>query len=236
MTRRPLAWTRRAALWAGALGLTALAGCDPRQALYFLQPFEPTIAPPCPGLEKKRVVLIAKATPGARNDSPTIDRELSREVCKILREKVKKIDLVDMDKVWAWDQAHPSWTDPAELAEKFEADIAIFFEISEFQIQSPTSPELFEGKAKVNVQVVELAHPKDSRGREMRDQAKKAEIIYTDDHDTVFPINGPMPASTEFSAPVFKRKFLHIVATELSWYFVEHASGDNIHDAKIGRD
>jgi hypothetical protein len=213
-----------------------MAGCDPRMALYFLQPFEPTIAAPCPPLKGKRVVLIAKATPGARNDSPTIDHELAREVAKILREKVKRIDMVDMDKVWAWDQAHPSWTDPAELAEKFEADFAIFFEISEFQIQSPSSPEVFEGRAKIHVRVTELDHPKDSRGRAMRDQPKKAEIVYDDDHDTVYPVNGPMPASSDFSAPVFKKKFVRLVATELSWYFVEHATGDSIHDQKVGRE
>jgi hypothetical protein len=223
-------------LTTGALGLMALAGCDPRQALYFLQPYDPTIAPPCPKLKGKRVVLIVKAAPGALNDAPTLDRELAKEVATRLRENVKRIDLVELDKVWAWDQAHPSWTDPAELAEKFEADIVVYFEVSEFQIESPSSPDMFEGRAKVQVRATELAYPKDSRKREMRDQPKKAEIILDESHDSAFPIRGPMPASAEVSRGAFKKKFLRLVATELSWYFIDHAPGDNIQDATFKRE
>ena len=49
-TPRPHARTRRAAasIVVTAAGLLALAGCDPRTVLYFLQPFEPTVPAPGP--------------------------------------------------------------------------------------------------------------------------------------------------------------------------------------------
>jgi hypothetical protein len=239
MTPRPLARTRRATLLllvSFALGLTTLAGCDPRQALFFFQPFDPVVAPRCPELKGKRVVLIAKTDPRTLTDFPTIDRDIARNVGRTLREKVKRIDLVEQEKVWAWDKAHPNWSNPSELAEKFEADMVVFLEIGEFQIQSPSSPELFEGKATVNVQVTELAHPKDSRGREMRDMPKESKIIFNDEHVSSFPSRGPLPASADYNRGSFKTKFIDLVSTELSWYFVEHAPGDNIQDVKFSRD
>jgi hypothetical protein len=237
MTPRPLARTRCAALsLAFALGLITLAGCDPRQMLYFLQPFDPTVAPTGPSLKDKRVVMITKASPGATNDFPLVDRELNREVATILREKVKRIDLVDQDKVWAWDKAHPSWTDPSELAEKFEADMIVLLEIGQFQVQSPSSPDMFEGKAIVSVQVTELAHPKDSKGHVLRDKPKEAKVVCNEESVTNFPSRGPIPSSADFTRNSFKSKFLHLVATKVSWYFVDHAPGDDIEDAKLGQD
>jgi hypothetical protein len=235
MTRRPLARTRRAALLtttgALALGLVSLAGCDPRQALYFLQPFEPKIPAPGPSLKGKKVVLIAKSAPGATGDFVSLDRELTREVRAILAQNVKKIELVEDSKVWTWDQAHPRWTDPAELAEAFDADLAIVLEVNLFQIESPSSPDMFEGHSAVHIRVVERSHPKDDRGRELTDRPKQASILYDDDRETTFPVRGPLPASAEVTATGFKNKFLKLVATEISWHFVEHAPGDNIQDA-----
>jgi hypothetical protein len=235
MTPRPTARTRRAALLTLApLGLLALAGCDPRQALYFLQPFEPTIAAPGPSLKGKKVVLIAKAAPGALGDFVSIDRDLTREVGTILRGNVKKIELVESDRVWAWDQAHPRWTDPAELAEAFDADLAIFLEIAAFRIQDPSSPGMFQGHSAVHIRVVERAHPKDSRGREQTDLPKRTEIVSDADRETTFPLRGPQPASAEVTATSFKHRFLKLVATEVSWHFVDHAPGDNVQDVRFG--
>jgi hypothetical protein len=220
--------------WTLALGLATLAGCDPRQAMYFLQPFEPKVAAPGPSLKGKKVVLIAKATPGATGDFVALDRELTREVRSLLAAKVKKIELVDDTKVWTWDQAHPNWSDPAELAEAFDADIAIMLEIGMFQIQSPSSPDMFEGHSAVHIRVVERAHPKDDRGREQTDRPKQTSVIYDDDRETTFPVRGPVPASAEVTATGFKNKFLKLVATEVSWHFVDHAPGDNIQEVKFG--
>jgi hypothetical protein len=239
MTPRPLARTRPAGLarlLALALGLVALAGCDPRQALFFLQPMDPTVAPKGPSLKNKRVVLITKASPVATNDFPTIDRELNREVARILKEKIRHLDLVDQEKVWGWDKTHPTWTEPSELAEKFEADLVIFLEIGEFAIQSPSSPDLYEGRSVVNIQVTELAYPKDDKGRPQKDRPKEAEVVFRDEHPTTFPSRGPMPVSADFTRGSFKNRFLKLVANEISWSFVEHAHGDDIQDVRFGRD
>jgi hypothetical protein len=235
MTPRPLARMRphAALLAASACGLLALAGCDPRMALYFLQPFEPKIAAPCPPLKGKKVVILTSAVPGTQNDFPTIDRDVTRELAAILRDKVKKVDVVSPDEVFAWAQAHPTSTDPAEAARAFEADVVVFLEIRRFEIQSPSSPGLFEGRSSVHIQVTELAHPKDDRGRPIVERPRESGVIHEDDRETAFPVTGAIPASAEVTAATFKNKFLKLVVSQISWHLVDHAPGDDIQDTKF---
>ena len=231
MTPRPLARTRQAALL--TVGLLALLGCNPMQALYFLQPWDPQVAAPCPSLKGKRVVVLTYAAPGTQNDFTALDREVNTRLVKILRENVKKIDVVNPEKVAAWVQAHPSSTDQDDAAKAFEADVAIMMEIRKFEVDNPSSPGLFEGKASVHIRVTELAHPKDSRGRPLEDKPKESEVLFEDDCEVTFPVTGSIPVSAEVSRPVFKNRFLDVVATNLSWRFVSHAPGDDIQDTKF---
>jgi hypothetical protein len=223
-------------LLTAAVGLLSLAGCDPRQMLFFLQPFDPQIKAPGPSLKGKKVVIITKTVPGTQSDFVSLDRNLTRELTALLRKDVHKLEIVDVDKVQAWDRAHPSWTDPADAGAAFDADLVIFLEIAHFQIQSPSSPELFEGKSNIHVRVVEFAHPKDDRDRPMTDKPKESSVVYDNDRETIFPIRGPVPVSAGVNAATFKNRFLKVVATELSWDFIPHAAGDNIQDVKFNDD
>ena len=235
MTPRPHARTRRAAL---ALGLASallltLPGCDPRTLLYFLQPFEPTIPAPGPSLKGKKVVVLTHVSSGAGADYSALDRELTREFISALRKKSKKIDIVEPDRVNAWIEAHPSWTDPSEAAKAFEADIAIMFDVSDFHTEDPRSPNMLEGHSNIHIQVWELAHPKNTKGKELKDQEKEGSKIYEEQADTVFPVRAPVSRDTGVSPTSFRIKFLKLVGTELSWHFVEHEPGDDIQDVKF---
>ena len=235
-TPRPHARTRRAAasLVIATAGLLTLAGCDPRTLIYFLQPFEPTIPPPCKTeLKGKKVVILAHALAGTQSDYQSLDRQIAREVGKIFREKVKKIQVVDLDKTWAWMEGHPNWTDPTEAAKAFEADIVIFLEIETFQVSSPTSPGLLEGNAKTHIQAFELDHPKNSKGKRILDQPKESQNIHDAYKDSVFPIRGPIPESSGVSRASFRNKFLQVVANEISWHFIPHSPEDDIQDVKF---
>ncbi len=217
----------------GAAAVPTLSGCDPRQAMYFLQPFEPTIAAPCPSLKGKRVVILTSAGTTLSSDTLTVDREISRRLAKILRENVKKIDVVSTDEVQTWAAAKPTWTDPADAAKAFDADVVIFLEVREFQIQSPSSPGLFAGRSNIHLQVVELKYPEDSRGKPMTDQPKESNIIHEDDRSSVFPVTGHIPVEAGVSPAIFRNRFLEIVVAEVSWHFVEHAPGDNIQNTRF---
>ncbi len=234
MTPRPDAWTRRAALATTLLSgasLLTLPGCG--ELLYFLQPFDPVVPAPGPSLKGKKVVVLTHVAPGAGSDYGDLSRDFSRELTTRLRKQVKKISIVDPDKVAAWVEAHPSWTDPSEAAKAFEADTAIFLDVTKFDTEDPRSPGLMEGNSNIHIQVWEFAHPKNSKGQENKSQPKESSKIYEEQADTTFPVRGPIPRDTGITPTSFRIKFLKLVATELSWQFVDREVGDDIQDVKF---
>lgn len=234
MTPRPNAWMLRAALGLSTVfGAVLLSGCDPRQAMFFLQPFDPKIPAPCPSLKNKKVVLLTSAVSGTQNEFVTVDRDITTNLVKVLEKNIKGITVVEPAKVTDWARSKPTLTDPAEAATAFEADIVIFLEIQKFQIQSPLDLDLYQGKANIHIRVIEVAHPKDDRGRTLSDKPKESEIIHEGDLDLEFPVTGGIPRESGVSKATFKNKFLKIVNEQLSWHFIEHTPGDNIQDTRF---
>jgi len=236
MTPRPHARTRRAALasliLAGA-SLITLPGCDPRTLFFFLQPFDPMVAAKGPSLKGKKVVILTHLESGAGETYSDLSRDLTREFRSALKKNVKSIELVEIDKVNAWTEAHPSWSDPTEAGKDFEANIVIFLDVATFQAADPKSRDLMEGTSNIHIHVWEYGKPKDSKGKEERNEPKEWSQIYEEQADTTFPVRGPVPRDIGVSESAFKIKFLKLVATELSWHFIDHAPGDDIQDVKF---
>jgi hypothetical protein len=222
-----------AALTFACAGLLAISGCDPRSLAYFLQPFEPTIAPPGPSLENKKVVILCNVSSSSLAEFPSLERDLSREFGKALKKKAEKMTLVDVDKVATWVEAHPRWTEPAEAARDFNADIVIFLEVEQFQIQAPGDLNVVHGDSKIHIVAYEMKYPTNSKDKPLKDQPKEPHDIYNDYAESSFPNRGPLPIDTGTSRSAFKNKFLKVVATEASWHFVEHAEDDSIQDSRI---
>lgn len=228
-TLRPLAG---AAVAAGAL---AVAGCNP-QTFFFLQPTNPTIAREHKELDLrgKRVVILTHAAADVLLNSPAIDLEIAQRLGAILRDKVRKIDLVEIDKVRSWAEDHPSWTDPAEAAEKFEADVVIYLEFDRFSLEDWRSPGLFEGRSNVQIKVTEMAFPTDDRGHPNKAKPREPREVFTDTKETAYPKHqGGMPPSNEVSRSAFRAKFIKEVVKEISGCFVDREMGDDIQDTKF---
>lgn len=235
MSLRPAARTRRTVLASFAsVGLVTLgAGCDPRALLYFLQPFEPTIQPPCASLKGKKVVVLAHAAAG-QGATEGIDRELALELGKALKKSVKKIEVVPPEKVNLWVEAHPGYTDPSEAARAFDADAVVFLEIEKFSIENPSSPDLFQGESKIHVKVFELALPTDEKGNPIEGQPRETLVIHDEYVDTQFPrVQGSIPQSAQVNRNAFRNRFFDVVVAEVSWNFIEHASGDDIQSTQF---
>jgi hypothetical protein len=213
-------------------GVSVMMGCDPRMGLYFLQPFEPTIAHTGPDLSGKMVVVLAHAVNGANNDFQMLERDLSKEFQRAVRTENARIKFTPVERIMEWQQETTDWS-PEEALTHFEADAVIFLEIEQFQIQDPSTPMLFQGHSKVHVQVTTKDYPKDKRGKPIKSEPKEVDVIYNDYRDTVFPTTAPMSVETGVSKSAFKNKFLKLVASELSWHFVDHRPGDDIQDTRI---
>ena len=209
-----------------------MMGCDPRMGLYFLQPFEPTIAHTGPDLSGKMVVVLAHAVNGANNDFQMLERDLTKEFQRAVRTENARIKFTPVERIMEWQQETSDWS-PEEALTHFEADAVIFLEIEQFQIQDPSTPMLFQGHSKVHVQVTTKDYPKDKRGKPIKSEPKEVDVIYNDYRDTVFPTTAPMSVETGVSKSAFKNKFMKLVASELSWHFVDHRPGDDIQDTRI---
>jgi hypothetical protein len=216
--------------------LIPTSGCDPRTLAYFLQPFESMVEPPCEtSFEGKKVVVLCHVASNSMMEYSTLDRDLTREFTAILRKKVNKVVVVDPDKVATWVEAHPKWTAPAEIANDFNADVVVFLEVEQFQIQSPGDVNMLHGESKVHIQAFEMQYPKNSKGKSIKDQPKEPVSIYDDYGETQFPERGPIPAENGSSRSKFRIKFVKIVAKEATWHFVEHREEDSIQDSRIDR-
>ena len=208
----------------------ALVGCDPRAAFYFLQPNAPTIAAPGPKLEEKKVVVLTHATSASQAEFPALERDLSREFISHLK-TVKKITVVDPDKVRTWVGGSSQVDRPLRCRRDFEADIVIFLELEQFQIQAPGDLNVLQGTAKVHIQAFELTPPKNSKGKPILDQPKESNSIYDDYQESKFPIRGPIPMDSGVGRAAFKNKFVQVVGSECSWHFVDH-SPDDMHPGR----
>jgi hypothetical protein len=234
MTPRSLAMMRFAAvILVASASLVATTGCDPRSLAYFLQPFDPMIEPKGPSLLEKKVVILCSVTSGAIGEFPSLERDIPRELTSTLKKKIKKITVVEPDKVATWVEAHPHWTDPADAARDFNADMAIFLEVEQFQIQAPGDLNMVHGDAKIHIQVFEMQYPKNSKDKPIKDQPKEAHNVYDEYVESNFPNRGPLPIDTGNSRSAFKNMFLRVVTKEISWHFVEHAADDSIQDSRI---
>src|SRR4051794_32937377 len=95
----------------GGGAVIATSGCDPRTLAYFLQPFESMVPPKCEtSFEGKKVVILCHVASNSLTEYSSLDRDMNRELTAILRKKVKKITVVEPDKVATWVEAHPKWT------------------------------------------------------------------------------------------------------------------------------
>ncbi len=236
MTPRALARMRYvAALFLVVGSSVSLLGCDPRAAFYFLQPFEPMVAPPGPSLENKKIVVLTHATSGSQVEFPSLERDLNREFITNLKKHSKKLTVVDADKVRTWVEGHPKWTDPADAARDFEADVVVFLELEQFQVQAPGDLNVLQGSSKIHIQAFELTPPKNSKGKPIKDQPKESNSIYDDYQESSFPTQGPIAMDSGVGRSAFKNKFLQVVASEASWHFVEHSPEEVIRDIHLNQ-
>jgi hypothetical protein len=245
MTPRRVSWTgkpinrrqaSRVGLTAGALLALGIAGCDPRQAMYFLQPFEPQIKPPCPSLNGKKVAVLARASATVQSEYVPLDQELAQRLAKALREKVRKVEVVELSKVRAWAEQHPTATDPAEAARAFDADVVIYLELLDFKIESPESPGMFSGHSRVYLRATELKYP-EVNGKPVTERPKEAETIHEAEVETEFPrVQGSLPAEINVSRTGFRKRFLDVIGNEISWHFVAHGAADNFQSIRFVND
>ncbi len=180
-------------------------------------------------------MILCRAVSDSLGEYSSLERDLSRELAGIFRKKVKKMNVVNPDKVATWMEGHPKETDPAVIARDFDADIVISLEVEQFQTQNPGDVNMLHGEARVHVKAYEMEYPKNSKDKPIKDLPKEANEIHDQIVEPSFPERGPIPIDTGSSKGKFRITFVKVVAKEISWQFIEHAPDDSIQDSRIER-
>jgi hypothetical protein len=158
-------------------------------------------------LQEKRVAVVCRPVVELQFADSTVPRDLTRQVGKLLQEKVRKIKVVDEREVSEWTDEN-SWQKFTEVGKALKADMVVGIELERFSLQQ--GPTLLQGNAAVRVVVYD-----------MQDGGKQ---VYEKTLPRVlYPPNTPIP-SAEKSEAEFRKQYLSILADQIGRHFYSHDS------------
>lgn len=133
--------------------------------------------------------------------------QVAREVGVLLRERVKKISLINSQKIEQWVDEH-EWENFAEVGKATKADFVVGIELEEFSLYQGQT--IFQGRARVHLTV--------------HDMKKSGDVVYEKSLPSiVYPPSAGVPTS-DWTEEQFRRQFTHVVADQIgrSFYAWDH--------------
>jgi len=158
------------------------------------------------GLKEKRVVVVCRPVADLTFRSPTVDRDLAKQVGGLLQQNVKKIQVVPQRDVSEWTDEH-HWTDYPEVGEALEADMVVGIDLYDFNLLLDQT--LYQGRANVAVRVFDC-----QTGGEPVFERELPQVVY--------PPNVGVPTSDRSSEATFQREFVRVLADQIGRYFYPH--------------
>ena len=157
------------------------------------------------GLKNKRVAVVCR--PLVELQYSTGNRsaqDVAVEVGNLLRQRVKKVSIVDPREVAEWTDEH-DWDDFAEVGRALKADMVVGIDIEDFSLfQSQT---LYQGKTKLTVTVYDVAD-----GGKVAYRKSLPRIVYP-------PNRG---VDTSLPEEDFRRRFVAHLADVIGRHFYSH--------------
>jgi hypothetical protein len=163
------------------------------------------------GLEKKRVAVVCiSPNDDYGPDSTTV--LLSREVERLLKQRVKEIRLVSHQEVANWIDRNDWQHDYLEIGRGVKADMVLAIDLGRFSLYEGST--LFKGHADLEVSVFDM---NDHGG----------EVFNRTIYDFSFPSKGAQPI-TDISEANFKRAFIKTLAKNIARSFYEYDIQENV--------
>ena len=148
---------------------------------------------------------------------PTPPQMISKEVGRILSQRIDKIELVRADEVADWiDRNQWNEIDYIQVGEGVHADLVIALDVESFRLREGAT--LFKGKASVHTTVFDIANG-------------GAVVFESSAFDFSYPANGARH-STETNESSFRRLFIRSLARQLAKdFFAYDRQEDFAYDA-----
>jgi hypothetical protein len=164
----------------------------------------------CTALEEKRVVVVCRPPASSDFSLAGASRQLNRAISMLLKQNVKKIDIVDPREVDTWlDESDTG--DYVDLGRAVKADIVLVVDMERFDLYKGRT--LYQGNADVSLQVHDM-----SAGGELIWDRQIGQVL--------FPRNAPIPAADK-SQDQFQREFVAILANQIAIHFYKHDPSAN---------
>ena len=193
------------------LALTATAGgCTQLllTSLFMLSKYE--TPPEFTELKGKKTAVVCRPLVELQYSSSSAADQLARVTGMLLKQKGKKIEIVNPQKIESWTDEH-DWDDFAEVGKAVKADYVVGIEIEEFSLYQGQT--IYQGKARVRVTV--------------HDMQKDGDIAFEKQlPEIVYPPSAGIPTS-EKSEEEFRRQFTGIVAEQIGRVFYAYDHRDD---------
>ncbi len=156
-------------------------------------------------LKEKRVAVVCRPMAELEYSSSGAAAEISTQVVSLLKEHIRKINVISPDEVARWTDEN-SWSDYTEIGQALEADMVLGIDLESFKLfQSQT---LYQGQATVHLQVF--------------DMKKGGDIVFQKDVPrVVYPPNAPIDTK-DMMEDQFRSLFVAEVADHIGRYFYPH--------------
>jgi hypothetical protein len=189
--------------------LIAPSGCGWMSVvLYNMNPDD--TPPDFKDLQQKKVVIVCRPVVELQFTDSTVPRDLTRQVGALLKQKIRKIEVIDEREVSEWTDEN-AWQKFTEVGKALKADMVVGIELERFSLQQ--GPTLFQGNASLRLVVYDMQNG----GRQVYDKSLPR---------VLFPPNTPIP-STDKSEAEFRRQFLTVLAEQVARHFYAHDSRED---------
>lgn len=164
----------------------------------------------CKEFEGKRVVVVCRPPSSSEYSHAGAARTLTRNVTTLLRENVKKVEMVEAREVDKWlDES--DWDDIQELGRAVKAERLLVIDMEHFDLYKGKT--LYQGAANIKLTVYDVE--------------ERNKVLWEKDlGEMLFPQNSAIPVQDK---PVqqFEREYIAILARQIAVYFYKHDPNAN---------
>ena len=163
------------------------------------------VDPDYAGLKGKKVAVVCRPLVSLQYRNASVDRNLARQITRLLQQRVPKIHTIDQQKVAKWTDEN-TWETYSEVGKALKADMVVGIDLEGFNLYQGQT--LYQGKANATVHVYDC-----SDGNK--------EVFMKIIPQSVYPPNSGVPTSDQLEAE-FRRDFIIVLADQIARHFYAH--------------
>jgi hypothetical protein len=198
---------RAARAWLTILGFLSVAmigGCNMLAAIGYIA-HEDADEADFKDLVGKRIAVVCRPVENLRYADSSAAPDLAAAVGALLKEKVKKCQIISSSDVAEWADEH-NWNEYAEVGKALKADMVVGIDLEQFSLYDGQT--LYQGRSSVHIWVYDMKNG----GRRVWDKKPAP---------TVYPPNSAV-AMSDRSESEFRRQYMAVLAEHIARYFYAH--------------